>query len=69
MAGKGDIEHSVPHDLLPGLDLYEILKSGCFEMKLRCVGKKWKVARSHMFESSRVENSMNLDCWNQGIRA
>jgi len=68
MAGKADIEHSVLHDLLPALDLYEFLKLGCFGMELRYAGKKWKVTRSHMFESSRIENSMNHDYWHQGIR-
>jgi len=66
MAGKADIEHSVPNDLLAALDLYEILKLECFGMELRYTGKKREVARSHMFESSRIEDSIN---WHQGIRA
>jgi len=59
MAGKADIEHSVPNDLLAALDLYEILKLECFGMELRYTGKKREVARSHMFESSRIEDSIN----------
>jgi len=64
MAGKADIERSVPNDLLAALDLYETLKLECFGMELRYAGKKRKVAKSHTFE--RIGDLIN---WHQGIRA